>query len=773
MIDQMQETVELGPDPNLDWAVRPRNAAERRYLSTVDQSRIRFDGATIAGHQKGFADLATHKSFEDLTHLDWWQGVKEIGTASEDLRKALRTDDESSFRETTNDLFLGSYQAAIEHYAKHGIYPPKPEELTPEYFLENGQMFHVLEIDADIIEELFNDYTQKDDELYRELCEEIGTEGQDEREGIKEALKIQRIQEREMRRREFSISLNQMLEHASKSGIEVSIYINQFANPDQIEQEVHPQERFERVKEQLKTLTGPTFIEEGTLNIEPLPATTLQDWKDSIDEIRANGQNMLRFDAVWSKLIDDSGNFDQDELEKLKEIMRYAKDHDGKNKVDIMLCLSHFTLPKRYEDHWATEGVVDDFVNYAERLLNHLEHFDLLPESILTFNEPLNSLAAGFLHGGFPPFRRFNDDPQNLLDMFKAFDNTVDAHIKVYEMIKSKEHLKHLNVGFSNNLPVYSPYHDIFPLDHPISYLVADFTEIWLDRLLSKSSDKFQFDFIGLQYYSKFHVGLFGSNLGMNHKRMVAPERLNPLPNGWTRFPEGLSIQALKLNTLILEKAKRNKIKKLPSIRITEMGIPTQVDPEKEMKIINASVKFARDLSVLDIEAALKWNPGEDFDEIGVGKRTDSGFGNKKRKGKNGDKKPLSKKLPDALNVAHPEIHFWVKRLNDVIEDYMEFREVQHLHGEIDKETFLSDRAVVEAKQKRTREYLDAYQLRGFEGAFGTLAENTDAFFNRRSFTLQFASSAIDVMNKPEKYRLRSTALKTLVTLVGKYLEKP
>ncbi len=736
-IDKSFETTE---SYGLRWAKGPFTSGtlspeQELFLEQTPETEIEW-GHTVSRHQEAPADLPV---------TDWWHGVYELGTGSSPLRDALEAKDIKKFKSQVEETFWGAYYGALRHYDKNGIYPPDTEDLyyaprdeknrTPNA-IENGQMFHVLQIDTDIIEMLFSENDSTLDDF----------------------------------RNEFGKGLNQVLDHAEKLGVKVTLRINQFANPENSTSDSDI--RFAQASLNLESIINPQYFEK-VLRIEPLPISNVEYWKGLIDKVRTKGESVFRFNAEWSRMMDDSGNFNEDEFEELVEILEYAKQHDDKKKIDIMLCLSHFSLPRRYKEHWASKDVTDDFVDYSDQLIDRLHERDVLPKSILTFNELLNSFAGGYLEGGFPPFTKFKDDYKNVTKMFKAIDNTVEAHTRIYDKIKNKDYGDKVSVGFSINMPVYGPNTNFFPFDHAYSYLHADFTELWLDRLLSKTDKRFSFDFVGLQYYSKFLVGLLGGNLGMNHQRREVSERYDPLSNGWTRFPEGIIIQTLKLNKLILEKARQKGITNLPEIKITEMGLPTPMNPINELAILRSAIKFVNDLSPLKISTVLKWGLNDNY-ELDTGFRWDSGFGDEQTDGEPKPKKVRDPNQPEkfinleALDITHPEIHFWTRRLAKEIQETIHHRLDQVKKGVTIDAEFTEEMQILEYKLKRNNEFLKTFAFnlkdgikevissrkrlkdlsillsRTIDAGFGEAVEATDALFNRRSALLSTAGFAID-----------------------------
>jgi len=105
-------------------------------------------------------------------------------------------------------------------------------------------------------------------------------------------------------------------------------------------------------------------------------------YEEDIILLAGAGLNCYRFSIEWARIEPVEGQFDENEVEHYRKMIRFCKD----NGVTPIVTLHHFTSPKWLisKGGWEAESTVEDFKRYcayiAEKLGNELEY-------IVTINE--------------------------------------------------------------------------------------------------------------------------------------------------------------------------------------------------------------------------------------------------------------------------------------------------------------------------------------------------------------------------------------------------
>jgi beta-glucosidase/6-phospho-beta-glucosidase/beta-galactosidase len=303
--------------------------------------------------------------------------------------------------------------------------------------------------------------------------------------------------------------------------------------------------------------------------------------------IKVNNEGEITFNEVESK--------------RLVEAIQYAK----KVGLDTLLCLSHFTLPSTLKNGWENSESPKVFVDFTKGLLQRLSKDNALPSSILTINEPMVMLSGGYLAGIMPP-HKFG------LGAFTAFNNSIEAHVKVFKLIKSL--YPNIQVGITDNLPEYQPYENNL-IDKTLAKALNQISTIWIKKIIRKSisEGKFLFDWIGLQYYTRFTIGLNKSTIPINSENIGVPGDKETFINGWGIYPEGMISQIIRINQMIMKAGIKINKDKLPPLKITESGIPTAVDPLPYLETLAKAISIAQNITLQPID---QWSLWTLFDNV-------------------------------------------------------------------------------------------------------------------------------------------------------------
>jgi len=228
-------------------------------------------------------------------------------------------------------------------------------------------------------------------------------------------------------------------------------------------------------------------------------------WKDDLTQAAEDGQNAHRLSIEWSRIQPTADTWDDDELDKYREMLSGIRDLG----LEPMVTLHHFTDPLWvYENGgWENDETPVQFANFVRRAVDALK--DLVTFWI-TINEPAVVTNGGYLEGSFPPGK------SDLGAAFKVIRNMLRGHAAAYRIIHEIQ--PDAQVGFAKHYRPLQPARPWFPPD------------VWITKFSSKSfndgfsnalvNGKFKFaffsadvpeavgtqDYIGLNYYSMDQV---------------------------------------------------------------------------------------------------------------------------------------------------------------------------------------------------------------------------------------------------------------------------
>jgi len=224
------------------------------------------------------------------------------------------------------------------------------------------------------------------------------------------------------------------------------------------------------------------------------------------------GVDHYRFSIEWSKIEPEQGVFDYTIID------HYQKKIDAliNNKITPVITLHHFTNPIWFEEKGAFEKSENikyfvDFSSFA---------FKQFSSSVLfwcTINEPMVYVYEGYFNGVFPPAKK---DPVLAIKVLK---NMLNAHVLVYKRLKTMTNGNKVKIGMVKNIFQFDPLNRLNILDWYMSSLLNDiftnepinffkngrssfFMPGFVNDQIVNDDAKSSLDFIGLNYYSRFHV---------------------------------------------------------------------------------------------------------------------------------------------------------------------------------------------------------------------------------------------------------------------------
>jgi beta-glucosidase len=144
-------------------------------------------------------------------------------------------------------------------------------------------------------------------------------------------------------------------------------------------------------------------------------------WREDFDRAQATYQNAHRLSIAWSRIQPAPDRWDEDALERYREMLR-------SRKMTPMVTLHHFSEPLWVAEMggWENEAVIDLFAAFVRRSVEALQPYCNL---WVTINEPDVFVFSAYVEGVFPPGK--NDLKAAMLVM----QHMIKAHARAYRVI--------------------------------------------------------------------------------------------------------------------------------------------------------------------------------------------------------------------------------------------------------------------------------------------------------------------------------------------------
>lgn len=225
-------------------------------------------------------------------------------------------------------------------------------------------------------------------------------------------------------------------------------------------------------------------------------------WREDFDRAEETCQNAHRLSIEWSRIQPNPDRWDENALDKYRQIVRGAKERG----LTPMVTLHHFTDPIWLAElgGWNSETIVPYFQEYVRKVVEGLGDFVSL---WCTINEPNLLAASGYLLGVFPPGVR------SIRAWYNALQNMVKAHTLAYTAIHEIQ--PKAQVGLAHHYRGFSPSRTWSPLDRYVTNMVSRlFNDTFpytlktgilkfLGKRKSFPQAKGTQDFIGINYYTR------------------------------------------------------------------------------------------------------------------------------------------------------------------------------------------------------------------------------------------------------------------------------
>lgn len=452
----------------------------------------------------------------------------------------------------------------------------------------------------------------------------------------------------------FNNGLNRINELGLDSRILTNFFINQFAglNPEAAADAPFVENRFQKIKASMNPA-----LEIKSINTEDV------DFHKTIDTVRELGGTQYRNSLELGRIFPSPGEFNEQEYSKLKGWITYCKE----TNISPNLCLNHFTFPDWMVGGWSEPVNQTLYENCSMEVLKRLKEDGVMPDRILTQNEPQGVISAGEIAGVWPPFHSTNLLSVGAFELLReklpgknfgaeqyvnAMNNSVQSHINLYNAIKKLD--PNISVGFTYNLPMLSPINGN-PLNKFVSNMVRRGNNEWFKTLMDKSVEngKFPADFVGLQYYNEFEIGILKQTLKDTAYSMNLKETEKLLPNGWKRHPEGALVQMLHISRWLMQTAMKIGTTELPDLAITETGVPSNVNQNNglgEYHVLAKAIGIGKELIPNNVPFTWIWTL---FDDLEWSSGVTPTFGILKPDGSN---KPEASIPPQPLNIGSAHV---------------------------------------------------------------------------------------------------------------------
>ena len=235
-------------------------------------------------------------------------------------------------------------------------------------------------------------------------------------------------------------------------------------------------------------------------------------YKQDFDLLEELNLNAYRFSLAWSRIEPEPGEFDQQEIEHYRRVLKDLKSRD----VTTMASLHHITTPLwlAEQGNWANAEVTSHFPRFAQKVF---EEYQNLVDYWITINEPIVYAFFGYLVGEWVPQKK------NLISMLKVIRNQVISHKKIYNVFHEKN--SDVKVGITKNNSYAEPLPGCFL--NKVSTSIKK--HLWNDWFLKRVNSRL--DFIGLNYYK--------------HEKIKFPLQIESGENetsdlGWEIYPQGI-----------------------------------------------------------------------------------------------------------------------------------------------------------------------------------------------------------------------------------------
>ncbi len=327
---------------------------------------------------------------------------------------------------------------------------------------------------------------------------------------------------------------------------------------------------------------------EGRVPVAGRLADHYHRYEEDFDIAKELGHNAHRLSIEWSRIEPRDGEFDEDELEHYRDVLRALR----KRKIEPFVTLWHFALPLWFSETGGFErkDAPRIFARYCAKVVGALQH-DC--HFFSTMNEPNVFGSNGWLRGSWPPFKRFAvTDLVSITNSGRTFESRAKKGIKpLFLYLRVMKNLARAHNEAYDAIKMVAPTVDVGMVKHVIYFhanwnpwnklkaAIANYawTSVYMNRTYKKC------DSIGLNYYF--------------HKKFGDRATYEKTDMDWDIYPEGI-YGALRL----LARYKR-------PLYVTEAGLADKADVYRADYIerqINTVARAIHD--GMDVRSHLYWS---------------------------------------------------------------------------------------------------------------------------------------------------------------------
>ena len=259
-------------------------------------------------------------------------------------------------------------------------------------------------------------------------------------------------------------------------------------------------------------------------------------YEEDFDLAASLGHNAHRLSIEWSRIEPRRGQFDSDEIEHYRRVIRALK----KRGMEPFVTLFHWTTPVwvSEQNDWHSNRTANDFLTYVRYVVDNLGSE---VKFWTTFNEPEVFCQMSYWQAYWPP------EGKSFVRAVLVGKRLIRTHNRAYKIIKSANPDAQVGAVINN---VY-----VEAGQNWVSKKVANIAMFFINDFFI-SGIRFHQDFIGVNYY--FHMVTKGLKAEFS--------TIDPTDMGWGMYPEG-----------IYHVLKKLRMFKKP-IYITECGIADRQD---------------------------------------------------------------------------------------------------------------------------------------------------------------------------------------------------
>lgn len=269
-------------------------------------------------------------------------------------------------------------------------------------------------------------------------------------------------------------------------------------------------------------------------------------WKEDYKLLKNLGIASYRFSIEWSEIEKKEGQIDPSVIKFYHEQVDWLL----KNKIEPVLCLFHFSMPKWFHRQGGFLKVPEKFESFANQMI---EEFSSKVKHFVIYNEPNVFCVCCYMIGRWEP------NKINYFSYNKCIHNMIHTYNSIVEKYPSSK------CGIIVN---------IIP-GHSDTFLNSFFDDLWNSIFLTKLSPKT--DFIGINYY--FSKDKSWSDVLFSGRKDFFKDCESKSNFGWPIEPKGI-IDAVNYVSEHYPKM---------DIWITENGLST-TNPENQNEFIQDHV---------------------------------------------------------------------------------------------------------------------------------------------------------------------------------------